>query len=304
MASRDEYGLAGRRVLVTGASSGIGWELARAFAAVGGRLVLVARRADRLAALAARIAAEGGSEPLVIAADLSRRGSAGDVAERVRAELGGVDVLVNNAGSAVGGTTWAVGDRDEARSALEVDFWTPLALIGELVPSMRRRGHGVVVNVTSIRQVLAWPSFGHSSAANAALAQATETLRLELTGTGVRVVEVIPGPVETPAQGPTRLVPGFVDAVHGRFGVAGPTEVAGLVVRACRDGAERVFCPEQSTRDAYRDPVGLRAEMAAAIRRGAAPSLPDDVADTLVVGANHPAIIAAREAWEREHDVR
>lgn len=79
---------------------------------------------------------------------------------------------------------------------------------------MRRRREGTVVNVTSVRQVLAWPTFGHSSAANAALAMFTETLRLELMRFGVHVVEVIPGPIDTPAQGPTALVRGFAEAVH------------------------------------------------------------------------------------------
>lgn len=298
MLSRESY-LSGKRVLVTGASSGIGWALAKAYATEGATLALVARRADRLAALAAEITATGGAEPLVIAADLAEPGRAAGVAD----QLGSVDVLVNNAGSAVGGTTWAVADKAAARQSFEVDFWTPLALIGALVPGMRKRGHGVVVNVTSLRQVLAWPSFGHSSAANAALAQSTEVLRLELLDSGVHVVEVVPGPIDTPAMGPSRLIPGFVDAVHGRFGTASAEEIAGMIVHASRDGAEKVFCPEQSTKDAYENPTALRAAMTAEVRRlrTTQPELPDEVRDTLVVGADHPMIIQAREAWEREH---
>src|SRR4051812_15502191 len=199
------YELGGRRALITGASSGIGWALARAFATEGAQLVLLARRLERLEALAESIAASGAPAPIAIKCDLSVRGAARAAADEVVARLGGVDVLVNNAGGAVGGSVWAVADGDEARTDFEVDFWSPLALVGALVPGMRQRGHGTVVNVTSIRQIVAWPSFGQNASAQSALAQVTETLRLELDRFGVHVVEVIPGPIETPAQGPTRL---------------------------------------------------------------------------------------------------
>lgn len=298
----ERFELAGRAVLITGASSGIGWALAKAFAAQGSRVAVVARRADRLARLADELAGSSAGRPVVIRADLSERGQASRVATEVTERLGGVDVLVNNAGSAVGGTTWAVGDRDEARRAFEVDFWTPLALIGAVVPDMRRRRSGVVVNVTSLRQVLAWPTFGHSSAANAALAIVTETLRLELMRYGVHVVEVIPGPIDTPAQGPTKLIRGFVEAVHDTIGVGTAEQIADLIVDAVRTGQDRVFCPPETTRQAYENPVALRARIAAEVRsRLDDVSVPDDMADTLVVGADHPLVTAARDSWEREH---
>ena len=295
------YDLNGRRVLITGASSGIGWALSKAFAAEGAQLVLVARRLDRLEALAEQVAVGGAPAPVAIRCDLSVRGAAAAAADEVLGRLGGVDVLVNNAGGAVGGSVWAVADGDEARADFEVDFWSPLALVGALVPGMRRRGQGVVVSVTSIRQIVAWPSFGQNAAAQAALAQATETLRLELERFGVHVVEVIPGPIETPAQGPTRLMPGIVDAIHGRLGTATPEEISELIVDAVKTGADRVFCPESTTRHMYEHPTQTRSEIAADARRVLA-SLPsdDDAIDTLVVGADHPLILEARDRWERE----
>jgi uncharacterized protein len=296
------YELGGKRVLLTGASSGIGWALAKAFATEGSELAVVARRRERLDLLAEQIATAGDRRPLVVAADLSVRGAAAEAAERVLREWPGVDVLVNNAGGAVGGSLWAVADGDEARSDFEVDFWSPLAMIGAVVPGMRRRGHGAVVNVTSIRQVVAWPSFGQNSAAQAALAVATETLRLELDRFGVNVVEVIPGPIETPVQGPTQLMPGIVDALHGRLGTATPVELAALIVEAVKMGSDRVFCPEESTRHMYEHPVEARAQIGADARRTLNELPPDDAIDTLVIGADHPLVLSAREQWEREHE--
>src|SRR5436305_1068286 len=141
-----------KRVLITGASSGIGWALAEAMAARGARLAVVARREERLRALAARIEAAGHVAPAIVVADLAQRGSAADVARQVTRALGDVDVLVNNAGGAVGGTQWRVGDGDEARDAFELNLWSPLALVAALVPRLRERGDGAVVNVTSLSQ--------------------------------------------------------------------------------------------------------------------------------------------------------
>lgn len=297
------YELENKRVLVTGASSGIGRALAFGFAARGARLIAVARGMDRLERMAAQIRDAGGSPPLLCTADLSVRGEATDLVERTVSEVGGIDVLVNNAGGAVGGSVWAVADGDEARANFEVDFWSPLALIGGLVPAMRARRHGCVVNVTSIRQIIAWPSFGQNSAVQAALAQATETLRLELKRFGVHVVEVIPGPVETPAQGPTALLPGISEAIHERLGTATPDEVAELVVEAVREGRDRVFCPTETTRGVYEDPVPFRAQIAADVERVYG-ELPDsDAIDTLVIGADHPLILDARRQWEEQQQL-
>lgn len=278
----------GRRVLVTGASSGIGRETARAFAAAGGEVVAVARRAERLAALEE----ESAGAVSVITADLSEPGAAARVAERA----GPVDVLVNGAGSETGGTAWAVGDRDEARRMFEVDWWSPLAMIAALVPGMRERRAGAVVNVTSIRQVLAWPSLGHSAAAKAALAQLTSTLRLELLDTGVSVVEVIPGPVDTPALGASTLLPGFVGLLDEMLGTGTAAELGDLIVHAVQEDHERVFYPAATVEHAYRRPMELRAAITDAVReRG---GIPDELADTLVVGPDSPIIADAKAAWE------
>jgi short-subunit dehydrogenase len=300
-ASHPIPNLANQLFLVTGASSGIGRATAKEFAAHGGRVVLVARREDRLQSLAEEIRSAGGTA-FVAPADLSAPGAARAVADRVQTEIGEIDILVNNAGSGVGGRVWAVADSAKARQFYEVNLWSPLALIGAVTPSMRRRKHGAILNVTSIRIVLPWPSFGHASAAEAALSFVTETLRIELAPYGVAVVEIIPGPIETPALGPSKLLPGFVDAVYGRLGSAQPEELARQIVAAVVEGRPRVFCPEATVRAAYEDREGLRSGIAADARKAAAPGvgLPDGMLDTFVVGGDDPILVQARDLWERD----
>ena len=172
--------LRGQRLLVTGASSGIGYAMAIAFAKEGAVLAVSARRGDRLDQLAKRIESECGGRAIALVADLSRRGEAAELARRAVEALGGVDGLVNNAGIGLAGAQWIAADRDEAREVFETNFWSPLALIQSLVPAMRQRGEGFVVNVTSMVQIAGVPHATHYAASKAALANATETLRQEL----------------------------------------------------------------------------------------------------------------------------
>jgi hypothetical protein len=96
-------------------------------------------------------------------------------------------------------------------------------------------------------------------------------------------------------------MPGIEAAIHGRLGTATPEEIAALIVDAVRTGADRVFCPEKTTRHMYEHPVETRAQIAEDARRTLASLPPNDAIDTLVIGAEHPVILEAREQWEREH---
>lgn len=122
---------------------------------------------------------------------------------------------------------------------------------------------------------------------------------------GVHVVEVIPGPIDTPALGPSRLIPGLLEVVQGRMGTGQPKEIARMIVDAVRTRADLVFCPDQTTRALYENPMRLRAEIAAEVERLFSERGPfDEVLDTLVVGGDHPMIIQAREQREAGHAAR
>jgi uncharacterized protein len=294
--------ICGSRVLLTGASSGIGRELALVLGQRGARLAIAARRRERLDEVAGEVEARGGERPAVLVADLARRGAAASLAGAATEALGGVDVLVNNAGGGVGGRIWAVGDRDEAREAFEVNLWSPLALARELVPAMLDRGSGAVVNVTSMAQVNTWPGFGAYGATKAALALATETLRMELAGTGVLVIEAIPGPVDTAVQGETRLAPG-IERMIDRVPLGDAREMARVTVRALERGDGRVIYPRRAAL-AYHLPALARRDTRRLAARAAAEIDPAvrEALDGLVVrtGSRGDEIARqARDEWER-----
>src|SRR3954451_10926629 len=293
-----------QRVLLTGASSGIGRELGLVLAGRGARLAVAARRTALLEALAADVERRGHARPVTITADLSRRGAAAEVAAEALSTLGGVDVLVNNAGGGVGGSQWSVGDDDAAREAFEVNYWSPLALTHALVPAMRERGAGAVVNVTSMAQVNTWLAFGAYGASKAALALATETLRLELSGSAIHVLEAIPGPVDTAVQGETRLVPG-IDRMLARVPLGDAGEMARRIVAGLERRRATVIYPRRAAL-AYALPMLARADSRRLARRVAGeldPAALEGLLSLVVrTGSQGDAVARqAREAWEHAH---
>jgi short-subunit dehydrogenase len=233
-----------RTALLTGASGEIGGRVAMLLADRGIRLALSARRAERLGALGDRIEAAGGAPAAILPADLGRRGEAVGLAERAVAELGTIDVLVNNAGASMQGLTWVAGDRDEAREVLETNLWSPLALSAALVQRMLDQGVGAIVNVGSMVRVSPFPHLGHYAVSRSALATATEVLAMELGPRGIRVVEVALGPVDTPASRENRVLAGAEDWLDGRPGLGSPASAARRIAHAVTgDDRGIVFYP-------------------------------------------------------------
>ncbi|MFI0370066.1 SDR family NAD(P)-dependent oxidoreductase [Actinomadura sp. 1N219] len=228
--------LAGAPVLLTGASSGIGRALAIELAGRGALLAIAARRKDALDDVAD--AAPGPVRPLVLEADLSRPGAAGELAGRALDALGPVRILINNAGAALVAAQGEAGDGDAARALFETNFWSPLALTRALLPTMR---DGAVVNVTSTVQALPVPVLGHYGASKAALAHATRTLRNELRGTGITVLEVVPGATDTAARD-VGLLP-WRDRPMRMPPPVSPESAARAIVRAIERGERRRVHP-------------------------------------------------------------
>jgi short-subunit dehydrogenase len=228
------------RILLTGASGAIGAEVARQLAADGAHLALSARREGRLHTLADEIAAAGGAHPIVLAADLGRRGEAAELGRRAVEGLGAVDVLVNNAGASMQGLITAIGDSDEAREVFETNVWSPVALAAALAPSMVSRGAGAIVNVGSMVRVSPFPHLGIYAASRAALSLSTQVLDLELRPRGIRVVEVALGPIDTPSSRENRVLAGADEWLDGRPGLGQPSQAATTIVAAIEGTARGI----------------------------------------------------------------
>jgi short-subunit dehydrogenase len=200
-----------RVTLITGASAGIGAELARVFASNGHRLALVARRADRLAALAAEIGVSGGAAPILIACDLEQPDACDQVAAALAAAGVEVEFVVNNAGFGLFG------------HAVELDRAEQLGMIGVNIRaltdlSLRFSDHlirhrGGILNLGSIAGFLPGPGMAVYYASKAYVLSFTEALRGELGPHGVRVTVLCPGPVPSEFQTRAGFSPGFDSAV-------------------------------------------------------------------------------------------
>ena len=179
---------------MTGASSGIGAELARILAKAGRRLILTARRVDRLEALATECRGLG-AEVVVIPADLTDTHEAERLIREAVAAFGGLDVLINNAGYGLGASFSEVDPADLVRQ-LDVNLVTPILLVRHALPHLIER-RGTIINVGSSLSAIAVPSFGVYGATKAGLAYWNDALRREVRAKGVRVCLVEPGPVKT-----------------------------------------------------------------------------------------------------------
>ena len=227
----------GQVVLVTGASSGIGMELARQLAALGHDVVVAARRADRLEQLARELRAQHGIEALVVPGDLADPAQRRVLIDAVRRSQKTVVGLCNNAGF---GSYARVLDADPAHEAAMVQL--NVAAVHELtlafLPDMAKLRAGAILNVASLAAFQPVPGMATYAATKAFVQSFSEALHAELAGTGVSCTVLAPGPVPTEfgavagSESVESLVPGFVSEA--------PEEVAAAAVRGMLRGRRSV----------------------------------------------------------------
>jgi uncharacterized protein len=218
-------------VLVTGASAGLGLELASLFAADGAELILVARREERLVALAERLAAEHGTRAHVIPMDLAEPGAPEELASRIEALGLRVDVLINNAGFGARGA-FAELPLDRQTEMLQVNVVALTRLTRIFLPAMIERRYGGVMNLGSLSGFLPGPGMSVYYATKAFVLSLTEGLAGELRGTGVRACCVTPGPTETEFV----VASGIEGVRFFRFGAMEASDVASTAYRGFRHG--------------------------------------------------------------------
>jgi short-subunit dehydrogenase len=182
----------GKVVLITGASAGIGAACASVFRRRGARLSLTARSEAKLAAV-------GGADSVITAGDITEDNTRRAVVERTLQGFGSIDLLINCAGVGLYAPSWCAPLAD-ARRMFELNVFAPLALTQLVVPHMRARRSGMIVNVSSIAGKVTLPWFTLYSASKYALGSWTDGLRMELRPYGIRAMTVCPGYVNTSFQ--------------------------------------------------------------------------------------------------------
>ena len=201
--------LDGKVAIVGGASQGIGYGIARMLAREGAAVAITARREADLQAAAARLRADTGATVLPIQGDCRRADDCVRVAEVARRELGGIDVLVNNDGAPPLGPVLSFDDAAWAK-AVEQNLMYVVRMAREVVPSMKERGGGGILNITAISAIQPIPGFALSVATWSAVIGYAKTLSLEVAPFGINVNTICPGYVDT-----TRLQKVFAAGSEG-----------------------------------------------------------------------------------------
>lgn len=219
-----------RRILITGASSGIGKHLALEFAARGDRLALAARRVDSLQALKQEILARHPQAQVELRAlDVQALDTVAPLIEELAATLGGLDIIIANAGIGDGGGLIGSGGFDRDAAIIQTNVLGAMATIDAAVALFRRQQHGHVVAIASVAAARGLPGAGSYSASKAAIAVYADSARNELHGSKVHVTTLYPGFIDTPINQRLESRP-FVITVE-----KGAKLIAGLIERRVQE---------------------------------------------------------------------
>jgi short-subunit dehydrogenase len=225
----------GRITLITGGSSGIGEAVARKIAGAGGEVVLVARTPDKLQKVADDIQSDGGTAH-IYPCDLADTDAIAEMADKVLTDLGGVDILINNAGKSIRRSLELSYDRiHDYQRTMQLNYLGAVQLILKFIPGMRERGYGQIVNVSSVGVQTRAPRFGAYIASKAALDSLCDALQAETVSDNVRFTTVHMALVRTPMISPTKM--------YDKFPALTPDQAAGVVADAVVHRPRRVSSP-------------------------------------------------------------
>jgi NAD(P)-dependent dehydrogenase (short-subunit alcohol dehydrogenase family) len=246
--SGSSYSLRGKTVLITGGSRGLGLALARELAARGARLAICGRDQESLARARTSLA-RAGAEVVALPCDVTDRNSVQQLVDEVQRKLGPVDILINNAGVIEVGPAETMSPADYEQ-ALATNFWGMLYPTLAVLPEMRRRRSGRIVNITSIGGKLGIPHLLPYSASKFAAVGFSQGLRAEVAGQGIKVVTVVPGLMRTGSprnaifRGQHRAEYAWFSISDSLPGLSISAErAAKRIVEACRRGDAEVLFP-------------------------------------------------------------
>jgi 3-oxoacyl-[acyl-carrier protein] reductase len=220
------FDLSGKTALVTGATGGIGGEIARALKAQGARVAISGTRADRLGALAATL----GDDVATLPCDLKNRAALGALIGQAEAALGSLDILVNNAGITRDNLFMRMKD-EEWDDVIAVNLTATFILCRNALRNMMRRRNGRIINIASISGVVGNPGQGNYAASKAGMVGMTKSLAREVASRGITANCIAPGFIETPMTGALneKQVETIAAAIpSGAFGK--PEDIAAAVV--------------------------------------------------------------------------
>jgi NAD(P)-dependent dehydrogenase (short-subunit alcohol dehydrogenase family) len=243
---KPRYSFADKVVIITGGARGLGLVMARRLAREGATLIICSRNSEQLRRAADELSKNFGARILPIACDVANEGQAEQLIATAIQEFGRIDVLINDAG------TIQVGPYEEMdvvdyQKAMEVHFWGPLYLIRAVVPHMKRRGVGRIVNVSSIGGRVSVPHLVPYSASKFALVGLSEGLRAELAKDGILVTTVSPGLMRTGSPR-NAIFKGQHKAEHAWFAIGDSLPLLSMsaeaaakcIIEACRQGTAAV----------------------------------------------------------------
>lgn len=225
----------GTITLITGGSSGIGEAAAKKIAEAGGEVVLVARTRENLDKVADNIRSSGGTAH-VYPCDLTDMDAIGAMADEVLSDLGGVDMLINNAGRSIRRSLELSYDRiHDYQRTMQLNYLGAVQLILKFIPGMRERGFGQIINVSSVGVQTRAPRFGAYIASKAALDSLCDALQAEVVDEDIKFTTVHMALVRTPMISPTKM--------YDKFPALTPDQAAGVITDAIVQRPRRASSP-------------------------------------------------------------
>lgn len=248
---RDRYDFRGKTVLITGGSRGLGLVLAREFAAEGAKVAICARDAAELERGRLDLAGRG-ARVLAVPCDVTDQKQTRELIGEVEQRFGAIDVLVNNAGVIQVGPV-EVMTLEDYEQAMKTHFWAPLYATLAVLPGMKRRGHGRIVNISSVGGKIGVPHLVPYSASKFALVGLSEGLRAELAQDGIVVTTVCPGLMRTGSPR-NALFKGQHRAEYAWFSISDSLPVVSMqaeraarqIIGACRRGEAELVVSAQA----------------------------------------------------------
>jgi short-subunit dehydrogenase len=225
----------GTITLITGGSSGIGEAAAKKIAEAGGEVVLVARTLENLEKVAGEIRSSGGTAH-VYPCDLTDMDAIAAMADKVLADIGGVDILINNAGRSIRRSLELSYDRiHDYQRTMQLNYLGAVQLILKFIPGMRERGFGQIINISSVGVQTRAPRFGAYIASKAALDSLCDALQAEVVDEDVKFTTVHMALVRTPMISPTKM--------YDKFPALTPDQAAGVITDAIVHRPRRASSP-------------------------------------------------------------